>query len=166
MADDDPRQELGWLARLVIACAIVLILIGVLWYGVAAATWQRFWHDLIERPDAPMRFRFVLQPVMAAIAAIQGGLKDARAGRPPYFWTMLRKPEKRVGRLNEGLNATARIIVLAFAMDVIYQLLVLKVFYPNEAVVVALLLAFVPYVILRGLVVRAWHVRAAAGRLW
>ena len=39
-------------------------------------------------------------------------------------------------------------------MDVIYQFLVLKTFYPNEALVIALLLAFVPYVIIRGLVLR------------
>jgi len=37
---------------------------------------------------------------------------------------------------------------------VIYQLLVLKTFYPNEALVIALLLAFVPYLIIRGLVFR------------
>jgi hypothetical protein len=58
------------------------------------------------------------------------------------------------------LNATARIILLGLAMDVIYQVIVLKTFYPNEALVIALLLAFVPYLIIRGLVVRvAWSRR-------
>ena len=68
--------------------------------------------------------------------------------------TVLRNPQERVGRLREGLNATARIILLGLVMDVIYQLIVLKTFYPNEALVIALLLAFVPYVIIRGLVLR------------
>jgi hypothetical protein len=77
---------------------------------------------------------------------------------------MLRNPQKRLGRLREGLNATARIILLGLAMDSIYQVLVLKMFYPNEAVIVALLLAFVPYVIIRGLVARTWHSRMPAGR--
>jgi hypothetical protein len=35
-------------------------------------------------------------------------------------------------------------------MDAIYQSLVLKTFYPGEMVLVALLLAFVPYILLRG----------------
>jgi hypothetical protein len=153
MSDANP-QELGLLAKLVIAIAIVLIVAGVLWHGVTVAAFQRFWHDLVERPDEPMRFRFILQPLMAAIAAIRDGREDARIGRSPYFWTVLHKPQERVARLREGLNATARIILLGLAMDVIYQLLVLKTFYPNEALVIALLLAFVPYLIIRGLVLR------------
>ncbi len=111
-----------------------------------------------------MAFRFILQPVMAAIAAVRDGLHDARSGRAPFFWTMLRNPPERMGRLREGLNATARIILLGLVMDSIYQILVLKRFYPNEAVIVALLLAFVPYAILRGLVTRAGQYRARAGR--
>ena len=79
-----------------------------------------------------MRFRFILQPLMAAIAAIHDGREDARAGRSPYFWTVLRNPRERVGRLREGLNATARIILLGLVMDVIYQLIVLKTFYPDR----------------------------------
>jgi len=39
-------------------------------------------------------------------------------------------------------------------MDVIYQLLVLKTFYPGEAVIIAILLAFVPYLLLRGPIAR------------
>ncbi len=147
-------QDLGVLAKLVIVLAIVLIVAGVVWHGVTIDAWRRFWHDLVERPDGPMRFRFILQPLMAALVAIHDGREDARIGRSPYFVTMLRNPQERVGLLREGLNATARIILLGLAMDVIYQLFVLKTFYPNEALVVALLLAFVPYLIIRGLVFR------------
>ena len=39
-------------------------------------------------------------------------------------------------------------------MDTIYQLKVLGTFYPGEAVIIALALAFVPYLLLRGPVVR------------
>jgi hypothetical protein len=63
---------------------------------------------------------------------------------------MLGNPRERARRLNEGVNATARIILLCLVMDMIYQVIVLKQFYPAEAVIVALLFAFVPYVIVRG----------------
>jgi hypothetical protein len=96
---------------------------------------------------------------MAALVAISDGHKDAQTGRSPYFWTVLWKSDERMGRLREGLNATARIIVLAFTMDLIYQLLVLKTLFPNEAVVIALLLAFVPYLLIRELVVRIAQTR-------
>lgn len=143
-------QKLGILAKLVVGCIVVFIVAGIIFHGITGATLERFWHDLVARPDAPMRFRFILQPLMAAAAATHDGLRDARAGRAPYFWTMLRTPQQRIARLNEGLNATARIILIGLVMDIIYQLLVLKEFYPNESVVIAVLLAFLPYVILRG----------------
>ena len=162
------RQELGLLAKLVIAIGIALIVAGIVWYGVSIATFKRIWYQLIERADAPMRFRFILQPLMAAIAAILAGLKDVRTGRSPYFWTMLGNPRQRVERLEEGLNATARIILLGLVMDVIYQIIVLKRFYPAEAVIVALLFAFIPYVIIRGPVariVRWWQGGASPNRI-
>ena len=164
MTDANP-QELGLLAKLVIVLAVVLFVAGVVWHGVTGDAFRQFWHDLIERPDEPMRLRFVLQPLMAAIAAIHDGREDARAGRSPYLMTVLRNPQERVGRLREGLNATARIILLGLAMDVIYQLLVLKTFYPNEALVVAVLLGFVPYLIIRGLVFRVarWRIGGPRG---
>jgi hypothetical protein len=158
------RQELGVLAKLVIVLGIVLLVAGVVWHGITFDAFRRFWHDLVERPDEPMRFRFILQPLMAAIAAIHDGREDARAGRSPYFMTVLRNPRERVGRLREGLNATARIILLGLVMDVIYQLIVLKTFYPNEALVIALLLAFVPYLIIRGLVLRVARLRVGEPR--
>ena len=157
-------QELGVLAKLVIVLAIVLIVVGAVWHGVTGDAFRRFWHDLVERPDEPMRFRFILQPLMAALAAIHDGREDTRAGRSPYFVTMLRNPGERVGLLREGLNATARIILLGLVMDVIYQLIVLKTFYPNEALVIALLLAFVPYLIIRGLVFRVARSRIRGSR--
>ena len=157
-------EELGLLAKLVIVLAVALVVVGALWHGVTIDAFRRFWHDLVERPDEPMRFRFVLQPLMAAIAAIHDGREDARAGRSPYFVTVLRNPQERVGRLREGLNATARIILLGMAMDVIYQFLVFKTFYPDQALVVALLLAFVPYLIIRGLVLRVARSRIRGPR--
>jgi uncharacterized membrane protein YjgN (DUF898 family) len=163
MSDANP-QELGVLAKLVIVLAIVLIVAGVLWHGATVEAFQRFWHDLLERPDGPMRFRFILQPLMAAIAAVHDGREDARTGRSAYFMTVLRNPQERVGRLREGLNATARIILLGLVMDVIYQLIVLRTFYPNEALVIALLLAFVPYLIIRGLVLRVARSRIRGQR--
>jgi hypothetical protein len=126
-------QRLSLLARLVVASIPAPIVAGIVWHGVSFPILKRIWHDLIERPDAPMRFRFILQPLMAAIVATRDGLKDARAGRSPYFWTMVGNPHERTRRLNEGLNATARIIPLGLVMDAIYQRIVLRQFYPAEA---------------------------------
>lgn len=143
-----------FLANLAIVLVVAFSLAGVIWYGFSAEVRQRFWDDLLNRPGGPMTFRFILQPIMAAFAALHDGMKDATSGRSPYLWTILVDPKERGGRLREGLIATARVILLGLCMDVIYQLVVLKIFYPGEAVIVALVLAFVPYLLLRGPVAR------------
>lgn len=153
MTDAHPHQ-LGLLAKLVIALAVLLIVAGVSWYGVTMENLQRIWRNMIDRPNGPLSFRFILQPSMAAIFAIRDGLRDARRNRSPFFWTIFWNPGERWGRLHEGLNATARIILLGLLMDTIYQVLALQTFHPNEALIVALLLAFLPYVVVRGLATR------------
>jgi hypothetical protein len=157
-------QGLSGLARIILALIIVLVVAGVVLHGISAGVWGRFFHNLIERPDGPMRFRFILQPTMAAIAAVRDGRADAVAGHSPFVVTIMSKPEERMTRLREALNATARIILLGVVMDVIYQTLVLKTFYPAEAAVIALVLAFIPYVIIRGVVLRVARASAARTR--
>ena len=140
-----PGSVRGWLSGF--ATGLLLLLPCT---ALAAGVWERFWTDLAERPDGPMSFRFLLQPVMAAIAAWHDGKKDALTGRSPYFWTVLTEPDKRRARLVEGFKATAKILVVGLVMDLIYQIVVFRIFYPIEALVVALVLAFVPYLLLRG----------------
>jgi hypothetical protein len=156
-------QGLSGLARMILALIIVLVVAGVVLHGISAGVWHRFFYNLIERPDGPMRFRFILQPTMAAIAAVRDGRADAVAGHAPFIWTVMSKPEERMARLREALNATARIILLGVVMDVIYQTLVLKTFYPAESAVIALVLAFIPYVIIRGVALRV--ARASTARI-
>jgi hypothetical protein len=110
----------------------------------------RFWNDLTGRIGGPMSFRLVLQPTMAMIFAIRDGLKDAREGRPAYFYSLFTDPANRRSRLREGFRAVARVFVFAVVMDLIYQLIVLRWFYPLQALIVALVLAFLPYILLRG----------------
>jgi hypothetical protein len=150
------RQDLGLLAKAVIGAAIVLVVSGVLWHGVTIENVLRILRNLTTRPGASLSFRFILQPAIAAMTGIADGLKDARRNRSPFFTAVLTEPAERISRLNEGLNATARILLLGIAVDVIYQRIEFESFYPIESLLIALLLAFVPYCIIRGLVARAW----------
>jgi len=151
---ETPSKNQILMARLVIVAVIAMLILGVIRYGFSSVTLQTFWHDLVARPGGPMTFRFILQPAMAAIAAFHAGVKDANAGRSPYLWSVLTNPEERKGRLYEGLIHTARIILLGLVMDGVYQFVVLKSFYPGQAVVIAIVLAFIPYLLLRGPIAR------------
>lgn len=154
------------LARLAVVLMIVFVVLGVAWYGFSAEVRGRIWQNMLDRPAGPMTFRFILQPIMVAIAALCDGVKDARTGRSYYVWTILRSPEKRAGRLREGLISTARIILLGLCMDTIYQVIVFDTFHPAEAVIIALLLAFVPYLLLRDPVARVarWWLGASPAK--
>jgi len=116
--------------------------------------WIRFLDDMAGRVTGPMKFRLLLQPVMASIFAVVSGLADARTGKPPYFWALLSDPGHRRDMLRDGWKSVGKVFVLALVLDVVYQLIALRFVYPGEAIVVALLLAIVPYLVLRGLVTR------------
>jgi hypothetical protein len=116
--------------------------------------WMRIVENLGDRISGPMKFRVFLQPIMASIFAVIAGLKDARAGNPPYFWALLTEPGHRLAILKDGWKSVGKVFVLAAVLDVVYQFKVQGFVYPAEVLIVALLLAVVPYLILRGLVTR------------
>ena len=116
--------------------------------------WARFAENMQLRVDGPFKFRLILQPLMASIFAVMAGLKDARAGRAPYFWGLLNNPEHRADLLRDGWKSVGKVFVLAVVLEVAFQLIVLKTVYPLEAVFVALVLAILPYLVLRGLATR------------
>src|ERR1700722_19309028 len=115
--------------------------------------WMRVVQNLIDRFTGPINFRFIWQPVMASVFAIIAGLRDAKAGRPPYFWSLI-KGQNRRADFKEGWKSVGKVIVVALALDLVYQIIVLHFLYPGEAVIVAFVIVIAPYLILRGLVTR------------
>jgi len=123
---------------------------------------QRIIHDLFARLDGPLHFRFIVQPLMATIFAVIDGVKDAKAGKPPYFWGLLATPERRKEMVKEGWKSVGKIFILAVILDAVYQLKVHSSVYAGELLIVAFVLAIVPYLVLRGPINRI--VRTVAAR--
>ena len=165
---DAPSKSAILLARVALLLVVGLLALGVAWYGITAESLGRLWSDILDRPTGPMMFRFILQPTMAVIAALRDGFQDARLGRRPYIWALIhgvRDSGGRSGRLWEGIVSTARILILGVVMDITYQWKVLDTFYPGQSAVIAILLAFIPYLVLRGPFQRIayhWVARKAA----
>ncbi len=113
-------------------------------------TFLRMIEDLVGRVSGPMKFRLILQPVMAIIFAVRSGLKDAKEAKPAYFWAMLTNPDSRVDMLRDGWKSVGRVFIFGIIMDAIYQFIVFRWFYPGEAVLVAAILALIPYLLVRG----------------
>jgi hypothetical protein len=111
---------------------------------------SRIVEDLAGRVSGPMKFRLVLQPVMAAIFAIRSGLKDAKDNKHPYFWALFSDPAHRRDMLRDGWKSVGRVFIFGIIMDAIYQFIVFRWFYLGEALLVAAILALVPYLLIRG----------------
>ena len=125
----------------------------------------RIWENMISRVEGPMKFRFLLQPVMAVFFAIRCGLKDSREGKPAYLWALCTDPAQRRERLKDGWKSIGRVVLLALVLDCIFQLIVLHWIYPGEAMLIAIVLAIVPYLLVRGPVNRIASARKkAAGK--
>ena len=138
------------LAQLALALVVIFLLVGLFLNGLSFDVLKRIFVSIADRPGGPMTFRFVLQPVMAALLAGIDGVRDARSGAPAYTWSLVTGRGGRTSQVYDGVIATARVILLGLGMDVAYQLIVFKTLYPGEAAIVAVLLAFIPYLLLRG----------------
>jgi hypothetical protein len=116
--------------------------------------WVRLAAAATARITGPMKFRVVLQPAMAAFFAVRSGVADARNGSPPYFATLLSNPADRVVLAESGWKDIGKVFILAFVLDAVYQFIESRDVNPVDAFMVAVVLAIVPYLILRGLVTR------------
>ncbi|HEY0303508.1 MAG TPA: hypothetical protein VGC44_00975 [Longimicrobiales bacterium] len=113
-------------------------------------TATRFWQELMARPSGPLAFRFVLQPLVAITYALRDGVRDAKTGRPAYFWAIFTDREHRKALIASGWQSIGKVLIIALAIDLIYQLIALRALRPLEAVFIAVLLAIVPYILVRG----------------
>ena len=109
----------------------------------------RVWENLLGRVHGPLTFRLILQPLAAALIATRAGLRDARRGHPAYGWAVLADPVARRELLREGWKEVARVFVLAVIVDLIYEAIVFRRIYPGESLIVAAVLALLPYPLIR-----------------
>ena len=106
--------------------------------------------NFIGRFDGPLHFRLIMQPLMAILLAVRDGSRDAREGRSAYGWTLLTDASQRRYLLADGWKGISRVFVLAYALDVVYQFIEWRGLKPSQALLTAIILAVIPYVLLRG----------------
>src|SRR5947209_12216914 len=108
------------------------------------------WSMLIGRVDGPLTLRLILQPLVASFFAVRAGMKDAEQGHSPYFWRVWGHAPTRRELIREGWKQVRNFFIGAVVVDVVYQFIEYRWVYPGQAVVVAVVLAIIPYIIMRG----------------
>ena len=111
---------------------------------------QRFVQGFASRLEGPFSFRMIVQPLMAVIFATLDGLKDAKWGKPAYFWALFGSAEHRRELLKSGWKSFGKIFILGIVLDVVYQLKVQQPLNVGGVILAALVLAVLPYMALRG----------------
>lgn len=109
------------------------------------------WDMLAARPGGPLSFRFLIQPLVAAAFGIREGIRDARAGESPYGWLLVTHSQRRGELVREGWSHVRNVFLAALAIDVIYEFIVFRRIYPGQTLIVATMLAVLPYMFIRGL---------------
>jgi hypothetical protein len=90
------------LAILIIAAAIPYAIVDTLETGRVYLFSSQLLEELPQRFSGPGRFRFILQPIIAILLGVRGGLTDARAGNPPYLFGLLFAAGRRAELLRSG----------------------------------------------------------------
>jgi len=124
------------LALLVIAIAVPFAIVDTIETGRVYVFSKEFLEEFPRRFSGPGRLRFILQPVIAIVLGIRGGLADAKAGNPPYLLGLLLGAGRRVELLRTGAEAIGTLIAMGIILDVVFQLVLYQSVHPGAALVV------------------------------
>jgi hypothetical protein len=112
---------------------------------------KRFMPDVLARLSGPGRLRFILQPVAAIILGARDGVKDARAGVPPFLSALVFRGANRPGLLRSALASVRDLVAIAILLDVIAQFLIFRMVHPGVALILGPVLIALPYASSRAL---------------
>jgi hypothetical protein len=115
-----------------------------------------FWEGLVSGLSGKGQFRLILQPTMALILGVRFGITDAKEGKAPFLFRLFSTRHERWGLFKRSLSDAALPLILALLMDGFLQYLTLHRVRPLQAVVVGVLLVWLPFTATRGLTNRIW----------
>jgi hypothetical protein len=112
---------------------------------------RRFMDDIVARLHGPGRLRFIFQPLAAILLGAREGVKDARAGNPPFLWGLAFRSSHRSGLMRSALASVRDLVAVAILLDVVAQLLIFRMVHPGAALLLGPVLIALPYATSRAL---------------
>jgi hypothetical protein len=107
--------------------------------------------ELLGRASGPMHLRLIIQPLVATFLAVRAGLRDARQGNMPFLRTFLSDTAERRDLAKSAWKDIGKLFMMALLLDAIYQITQFHAFHPIQSLIVAVVLAILPYIALRGI---------------
>ena len=139
------------LAFLVILSTVPFAIMDTLETGRVYLFSEQFLEELPQRFTGSGRMRFILQPLIAILLGLSGGLADAKAGNPPYLFGLLFHAGRRKELMQSGVAAISTLLAMGIILDVVFQWVLYRAVHPGAALVVGPILICVPYSVSRAL---------------
>ncbi len=139
------------LALLVIAIAIPYAIVDTIEKGRVYLFSSQFLEELPQRFSGSGRFRFILQPLLAILIGVRGGMVDAKAGNPPYLFGLLFAAGQRRVLLRSAAEAIGILLAMGIILDVVFQLVLYGEVHPGAALLIGPILICTPYALSRAL---------------
>jgi hypothetical protein len=139
------------LTILVIAAATVSAIVDTIETGRVYLFSRQFLDELPRRFTGPGRLRFILQPTVATLLGVRGGLADARGGNPPYLFGLIFGAGRRRELLRSGVAAVRNVLAAGIILDLVFQLILYRSVHPGAALLVGPILVCAPYALSRAL---------------
>ena len=87
--------------------------------------------------------RFILQPTVGIVLGARDGIKDARAGLPPFIWALVFHGGHRAGMLPDMFASVRNLVAITILLDVVSQILIFREVHPGAALLLGpVLIAF------------------------
>jgi len=102
------------------------------------------------------QFRLIVQPIIAIVLGLRFGVRDAKAGKPPFFQALAHAKGGRGTTIKGAVRAALIPLAVAVLIDSILQYLINHRIRPLAAMIVGGILVFVPFLIVRALTNRVW----------
>jgi hypothetical protein len=142
------------LALLVIAATLPFAVKDTIETGRVYLFSRQFLEELPRRFTGPGRLRFILQPLLAILLGVRGGLADAKVGNPPFLFGLLFDRGRRKALLRSGAAAISTLLAMGIILDLVFQLVLYHAVHPGAALLVGPLLICLPYALSRALTTR------------
>jgi hypothetical protein len=93
---------------------------------------------------------------MSVFFAIRASIRDSKTNTVPFLWRYVFSKGTRAEVGKDAWKDIGKVFIVCTILDIIYQLIVIfklktkEMFYPLESIIVAILLAIIPYILIRG----------------
>jgi hypothetical protein len=122
-----------------------------------------FWEGIVDVASGRGQLRLILQPLIATILGVRLGIADAREHRDPFLLRLFSTSKHRALLAKEAAMDVVIPFSIAIVLDGILQYLAYGYVRPLAAVIMGILLIWVPFAVSRALTNRIYS-RSHRGR--